>query len=70
MASHREKIFDMPSKHLHRAITPRPPDDVREAAQSAAARQGTNLNAVIIAFLRWYGGLTDKQPERPGTGDS
>lgn len=65
MASHREKIFDMPSVHAHRAITPRPPDDVREAAQDAARRQGTNLNAVVVAFLNWYGGLTDRHPERP-----
>jgi hypothetical protein len=55
----------MPSVHAHRAITPRPPDDVREAAQDAAARQETNLNAVVVAFLRWYGGLTDRHPERP-----
>jgi len=55
----------MPSQHAYRAITPRPPDDVREAARDAAERQGTNLNAVIVALLRWYGGLTDRLPERP-----
>jgi hypothetical protein len=65
MASHCEKIFDMPSQHRHRAITPRPPEDVREAAKGAAERQGTDLNAVVVAFLRWYGGLTDRHPERP-----
>jgi hypothetical protein len=59
----------MPSKHAHRAITPRPPDDVREAAKDAARKQGTTLNAAVIAFLRWYGGLTDKLPARPGNGD-
>jgi predicted HicB family RNase H-like nuclease len=56
----------MPNKHAWRAITPRPPDDVREAATQAAERQGTTINAVVVAFLRWYGGLTDKLPERPG----
>jgi hypothetical protein len=56
----------MPSKHRYRAITPRPPEDVREAAQDAAERQGTNLNAVVVAFLRWYGGLAESHPERPG----
>jgi hypothetical protein len=55
----------MPSQHRYRALTPRPPDDVREGAAAAAARMGTNLNAVIIAFLRWYSGGTDKLPERP-----
>lgn len=55
----------MPSQHRYKAITPRPPDDVRAAATDAAARQGTTLNAVVVAFLRWYGGLTDRLPERP-----
>jgi len=55
----------MPSQHKYRAITPRPPDDVREAAVNAAAAQETTLNAVVVDLLRWYGGLTDKLPERP-----
>lgn len=55
----------MPSKHKFRALTPRPPDNIRDAATAAAARQGTTLNAVIVAFLRWYGGLSDTPPERP-----
>jgi hypothetical protein len=55
----------MPSKHKHRAITPRPPDDVRQAAQDAAARQGTTVNDAVVAFLRWFGGLSDKLPDRP-----
>lgn len=55
----------MPSQHKHRAITPRPPQDVREAATDAAARQGVTLNGVVVEFLRWFGGLTDKLPERP-----
>jgi hypothetical protein len=56
----------MPSKHKYRAVTPRPPEDVRAAAQGAAERQETDLNAVIVAFLRWYGGLSDEHPDRPG----
>ena len=55
----------MPSQHAHRAITPRPPEDVRQAATEAAAQQGTNVNAVVVAFLSWYGGLTDALPRRP-----
>lgn len=35
------------------------------AAVEAAARQGTTLNAAVIEFLRWFGGLTDNLPERP-----
>jgi hypothetical protein len=55
----------MPNQHRYRPITPRPPDDVRDAATDAATRKGTTLNAVVVAFLRWYGGLTDELPERP-----
>lgn len=55
----------MPNVHRFRAITPRPPDDVREAAQDAARRQRTTINEAVIGFLRWFGGLTDELPERP-----
>lgn len=55
----------MPNQHKFRAITPRPPDDVRKAAQDAAERQGVTLNTAVIDFLRWFGGLTDKLPDRP-----
>ena len=55
----------MPSQHKHRAITPRPPDDVRQAAQEAAAEQGKTLNAVVVDFLRWFGGKSDDAPKRP-----
>ena len=41
----------MPSKHRYRPITPRPPDDVRERAQAAAATMGTTINAIVVAFL-------------------
>lgn len=26
---------------------------------------GTTINAIVVAFLRWYGGETDELPERP-----
>lgn len=55
----------MPNRHRYRAITPRPPEDVKVAAQQAAAAQGRTLNDVIIDFLRWFGGKTDTLPERP-----
>ena len=55
----------MASQHRNRALTPRPPEEVRAAATTAAARQGTKLSIVIVDFLRWYGGLTDEHPERP-----
>ena len=56
----------MPSQHKYRAITPRPPDELRERAQRAVAEVGSDLNAHIIAFLRWLVGDTDELPERPG----
>jgi hypothetical protein len=65
VASHCVTIIPMSSQHANRAITPRPPEDVRAAAREAAERQETNLNAVIVAFLRWYGGLSDQHPDRP-----
>jgi hypothetical protein len=55
----------MPNAHKWRALTPRPPDEVREAARDAAERKGVTLNAAIVDFLRWFGGLTDELPDRP-----
>lgn len=64
MASHCEKIDPMPSKHRYRAITPRPPDDLRERFQQAAADLGTNMNALLITFMRWCVHETDDPPPR------
>jgi hypothetical protein len=55
----------MPSQHRYRAITPRPPDELRERAQAAVAEVGSDLNAHVIAFLRWLVGDTDELPARP-----
>jgi hypothetical protein len=56
----------MPSQHRYKAITPRPPDELRERAAAAVAEVGSNLNAHIVGFLRWLVGDTDELPERPG----
>jgi hypothetical protein len=55
----------MPSKHRYRAMTPRPPDDLRERFVAAVARAGSDANAVLIAFMRWFAGDADELPERP-----
>lgn len=60
----------MPSQHRYRAITPRPPDELRERANEAVKEVGSNLNAHIIAFLHWLVGDTDDLPERPERGTS
>lgn len=60
----------MPSVHRYKAITPRPPDELRERAQQAVAEVGSNLNAHIIGFLRWLVGDTDDLPDRPPRRDT
>lgn len=59
----------MPSKHRYRAITPRPPDELRDRAQAAVAEVGSTINAHVIAFLRWLVHDTDELPERPPRAD-
>ena len=59
----------MPSKHRYRAMTPRPPDEVREGFVAAVAKVGSDANAVLIAFMRWFAGETDEIPERPSRRD-
>jgi hypothetical protein len=65
VASHYAKIRDMPSKHRYRAMTPRPPDEVREAFMAAVTKAGSDANAVLVAFMRWFAGETDELPARP-----
>ncbi len=55
----------MPSKHRYPAITPRPEPELKRRAQEAVAEVGSDLNAHVIAFLRWLVGDTDELPERP-----
>ena len=52
-------------QHRNRAITPRPPEELRERVQAAVAEAGTNVNALIIALLRFWIGDTDEPPKRP-----
>lgn len=52
----------MPNVHRHPAITPRPPAELRERAKKAVAEVGSDLNAHVIAFLRW---LVHDEPEPP-----
>jgi hypothetical protein len=55
----------MPNKHRHPAITPRPEPELKRRAQAAVAEVGSDLNAHVIAFLRWLVGDTDELPARP-----
>ena len=64
MASHYAKIAAM-GKHRYRAITPRPPEELRERVQAAVAENGTDVNALVIALLRFWIGDTDEPPKRP-----
>ena len=59
----------MPNQHRYRAITPRPPDDLRAKVQDGVTVMGTSINAIVIAFLRWYARETDELPERPEAKD-
>jgi hypothetical protein len=65
MASHREKLIDMPSVHRHPAITPRPPAELKKRADQAVAQVGSNLNAHIIGFLEWLVHDREDPPKRP-----
>jgi hypothetical protein len=65
MASHREKLIDMPSVHRNPAITPRPPVELKKRADVAVAQVGSNLNAHIVGFLEWLVHDRDEPPKRP-----
>ena len=65
VASHRDTITHMPSKHRYPAITPRPAPDLRERAKLAVAEVDSTLNGHVIEFLRWLVGDTDELPPRP-----
>jgi hypothetical protein len=55
----------VPNKHRYPAITPRPDPELKRRAQEAVEAVGSDLNAHVIAFLRWLVGDTDELPERP-----
>lgn len=65
MASHREKLIDVPSVHRNPAITPRPPVELKTRADEAVAQVGSNLNAHIVAFLEWLVHDRAEPPARP-----
>jgi hypothetical protein len=60
----------MPSKHRYSAITPRLPTELKDRAQEAVAEMGTDLNALVTSFVRWYVGDINDLPERPISKDS
>lgn len=65
MASHRDKLLRMPSKHLNPARVYRPDPELYERAQLAVQKVGSNMNAHVVEFLRWLAGDTDELPSRP-----
>lgn len=60
----------MPNKHRYTAITPRLPTELKQRAQEAVVEMGTDLNALVTIFLRWYVGDISDLPERPMPRDS
>jgi hypothetical protein len=52
-------------RHRNRAITPRPPEELRERVQAAVTEAGTDVNALVIGLLRFWIGDTDEPPKRP-----
>lgn len=60
----------MPSVHKHPAKTFRPPPDLYDKAKSSVAEVGSDMNAHLVAFLRWLTGETDELPPRPSPGKS
>ncbi|WP_186818752.1 hypothetical protein [Nocardia ninae] len=55
----------MPSQHRFPVMTVRPDPDLHERAKVAVADVGSNLNAHVVAFLRWLVHDTDQLPPRP-----
>lgn len=66
MASHRDMLLSMPSKHLNPARVYRPDPELYQRAQAAVHEVGSNMNAHVIGFLEWLAGDTDALPPRPG----
>lgn len=55
----------MPSRHKNPAAVYRPDPELYRRAQVAASEVGSDMNAHVIAFLRWLVGDTDELPARP-----
>jgi len=55
----------VPSQHKHPAAVYRPDPELHRRARIAAEELGLDMNAAIIAFLRWLVRDTDKLPLRP-----
>ncbi|WP_228805865.1 hypothetical protein, partial [Nocardia higoensis] len=65
LASHREMLECMPSKHQYPARVYRPDPELYRRAQDAVQQVGSNMNAHVIEFLHWLAGDTDVLPMRP-----
>lgn len=55
----------MPSVHKHPAKTFRPEPELYARSQAAVAEVGSDMQAHLIAFLRWLTHETDVLPARP-----
>lgn len=55
----------MPSQHKFPGVIVRPEPELHERAKDAVAQVDSNLNAHVIAFLRWLVHDTDQLPQRP-----
>jgi hypothetical protein len=55
----------MPSQHRHPAAVYRPDPDLYRRARMAVAEVDSDMNAHVLAFLRWLVRDTDELPARP-----
>ena len=55
----------MPSVHKNPAKAFRPDPELYERAKVAVADVGSDMNAHLVAFLRWLTHETDELPARP-----
>lgn len=55
----------MPSQHRFPVVTVRADPELHERAKAAVSEVDSNLNAYVVAFLRWLVHDTDELPARP-----
>ncbi|GGL44318.1 hypothetical protein GCM10011588_68810 [Nocardia jinanensis] len=55
----------MPSQHRFPVMTVRADPELHERSKAAVAAIDSNLNAHVVAFLRWLVHDTDEFPTRP-----